>query len=593
MLRPVLDAARVPTRAVRNPHGACVLRPIRTERAAHAATPFASLGKLLSSHRAITRVSLAALSFTILAAFSQQPAVQAGPEATPVLPESLLPLSVGTAVDTMAPITIPFESAMDAASVESAFQLLPAQPVQLAWNEAKTELTVTPDRHWRTDERYLVVVGTGSATADGAAVRSAQRFAFTTLTAPAVIDFQVHLAGADLAAAKAQAAAKKVTTRSAVMAADTGTRVERGTSGQPIGEGATSRPPTRTATKVSAETAISIDFSVAMDRADVEERFSIAPPVGGRLSWREGSLVFTPKQRLEPGTRYTISVTGSHDLRGNPLGGDANFSFVVMSSAQLTKTAPGLNAEGVEPTTSLSMWFSHRMARRATSDALRVTDKATGLEVAGTTSWNKASTQLTFTPAQPLAAGHAFEVTLGKRGLDADGNEVKATWAFSTNAMVAVAAPPPTTTTTRVAIPPAAPATSLAGYALNQVNAARAAYGFRPLVLDASISAVAASHAMDQAVNNYFSHYGRDGSTRETRLRRGGVSFGWSGENQCYHVGMSQQATLNWCHAQFMAEPYPGQFNHIANILNPNARRMGVGIAQVGGKIVIVWDFTD
>jgi uncharacterized protein YkwD len=157
----------------------------------------------------------------------------------------------------------------------------------------------------------------------------------------------------------------------------------------------------------------------------------------------------------------------------------------------------------------------------------------------------------------------------------------------------AAAGAPRTTVTTRTAIPPAAPATSLAGYALNQVNAARSAYGFAPLVLDASISAVAASHAMDQAVNNYFSHYGLNGSTRESRLRAGGVSFGWSGENQCYHVGLSQQATLNWCHAQFMAEPYPGQFNHIANILNPNARRMGVGIAQVGGKIVIVWDFTD
>ena len=42
---------------------------------------------------------------------------------------------------------------------------------------------------------------------------------------------------------------------------------------------------------------------------------------------------------------------------------------------------------------------------------------------------------------------------------------------------------------------------------------------------------------------------------------------------------MSEQGTLDWCHAQFMAEPYPGHWNHIANILNPNARRMGVGIA--------------
>jgi len=113
------------------------------------------------------------------------------------------------------------------------------------------------------------------------------------------------------------------------------------------------------------------------------------------------------------------------------------------------------------------------------------------------------------------------------------------------------------------------------------------------VVLDASISAVAYGHAYDQAINNYFSHVGLDGSTRETRLRAGGVSFGWSGENQCYLVGRSTQSTLDWCHAQFMAEPYPGQFNHIANVLSPNAHRMGVGIAIVGSKIVIVWDFAD
>jgi uncharacterized protein YkwD len=125
------------------------------------------------------------------------------------------------------------------------------------------------------------------------------------------------------------------------------------------------------------------------------------------------------------------------------------------------------------------------------------------------------------------------------------------------------------------------------------VNAARAAYGFAPVVLDSAISAVASAHAWDQARNNYFSHYGLNGSTRQSRLQAGGVGFSWSGENQCYHIGLSQRATLDWCHRQFMAEPYPGHWNHIANILNPNARRMGVGIATVGSKTIITWKFTD
>jgi len=558
------------------------------------ATPFASLGKLLSRHRAITRVSLAAISFTVIAAFSQQPAVQAGPQATPVTPESLLPQSVGIALDTQAPITISFESPMDPASVESAFELLPAQPVRLSWNDAHTVLTVAPGGQWRTDERYLVVVGSESATSLGANLRSAQRFAFTTLTAPAVTDFQVHLAGPDLAGAKAEAAAKEVTVRSSVMAADTGARTDDDAIGHPIGAGATSQLPTDTPTKVSSATSISMDFSVPMDRDDVEGRFAISPKIDGSLTWKRGSLVFTPTERLHPGTRYTITLIGAHDLDGNVLGGTGNFSFIVQSSAQLLKTDPGLGATGVEPT-SVSMWFSHRMDRNTTNNALRITDTVTGGAVAGKAAWNDQSTQVTFTPDQPLAAGHAFDVSLGKGARDADGNAVKAKWSFSTKAPIVVSAPAAGTAVSMrsVSIPPAAPATTLAGYALNQVNAARAAYGFGPLVLDASISAVAASHAMDQAVNGYFSHYGLDGSTRETRLRRGGVSFGWSGENQCYLVGRSQQGTLDWCHAQFMAEPYPGQWNHIGNILNPNARRMGVGIAQVGSKIVIVWDFTD
>jgi uncharacterized protein YkwD len=319
--------------------------------------------------------------------------------------------------------------------------------------------------------------------------------------------------------------------------------------------------------------------------------------VDGTLAWKRGSLVFTPSERLAAGTRYTISIVGAHDVEGNLLGGESNFTFVVQSRAKLTKTDPALGATDVE-TGKLSMSFSQPVDRTAATRALRVVDTATGAAVTGKVTWDATSTRVVFTPNQPFAAGTTFSIALAKGARDADGNAITANWSFSTKvAPMTVVAGPVAQTGSRASapsIPPAAPATSLAGYALNQVNAARAAYGFPPLVLDASISAAAASHAMDQAVNNYFSHTGRDGSSRETRLARAGVSWDWwTGENQCYRVGLSQEATLNWCHQQFMAEPYPGYWNHINNILNPNARRMGVGIAQVGGKIVIVWDFAD
>ena len=288
-------------------------------------------------------------------------------------------------------------------------------------------------------------------------------------------------------------------------------------------------------------------------------------------------------------------MIGSHDLTGNVIGGKGNFSFIVQPGAQVTKTQPEAEAVEVEPAT-VELWFSQPMDVNATNKAFGLTDTAIGGLVGGNLSWNDAGTQLVYTPDTALPGGRTYVVAFNGGARDADGNKVDASLSFTTKAVAAgrsrsrgrrrpsARAP---------VVPPAAPATSLAGYALNQVNAARAAYGFAPVVLDASISAVASSHAMDQAANGYFSHTGLNGSSREDRLRAGGVSFGWSGENQCYHEGMSQQATLDWCHAQFMAEPYPGHWNHIANILNPNARRMGVGIATVGSRTVIVWDFAD
>jgi uncharacterized protein YkwD len=542
-------------------------------RAASAATQFESLGHSLSRHRAITRVSLAAISFTILIALSHQAPAQAGPEVAPLAPEPLLPASVGIAVATDAAISIPFDEAMDPKSVEAGLQVLPAQDFELRWNRAMTVLSLVPTNLWRTDERYLVVVPGTARTAGGDLVARAERYTFTTQTAPAVTDFEVHLAASGPDAPEPSA-----------LAAETGTD-----------DGTMSVEAASTATKVSSSSSITIRFSEQMDKADVQSRFAIAPKVEGALVWQGSDLVFTPSDRLKAGMRYSITLVGAHDVRGNVLGSANSFSFVVQDGGQLVKTTPEREADGVEAG-SVGMWFSVPMSVDRTNAAFALIDSTTGQPVGGHLVWNEASTQITFTPDVPLPGGRTYRVVIDKSARDAFGNAVHAEWSFTTRAAPVAAAPTvrsSTTTRTAPAIPPAGPATTLAGYALNQVNAARQAYGFAPLVLDPAISAVAASHAADQANNGYFSHVGRDGSTRETRLARGGVGFGWSGENQCYHMGLSQQATLNWCHAQFMAEPYPGYWNHIGNILNPNARRMGVGIATVGGKTVITWDFAD
>ena len=219
----------------------------------------------------------------------------------------------------------------------------------------------------------------------------------------------------------------------------------------------------------------------------------------GELSWSDGHLVFTPTGRLEPGARYSISVIGAHDLAGNVLGGEGNFSFLVQPGAQLTKTRPKENEADIEPAT-VEMWFSQPMDVDATNKAFALKDSATGALVGGNLNWNEAGTQLIYTPDAAFAGGRNFQVSLAKGATDLDGNGVddgmvvhdqggrrrRARIDHDNAGRIGAARP----------LPAAAPATSLAGYALNQVNAARAAYGFGPLVLDANISAAASAHAM-------------------------------------------------------------------------------------------------
>ena len=557
------------------------MRPIRTVRAALAA-PFESLGTMLSRHRGTTRVVVAAISFAFIIAFSTQaPVTQAGPTVIPVRPETLLPQNVGVGVPTDQSVTLPFDAAMNPGAVESALQVLPYQPVKLTWNQDLDELIVTPEHLWRTEETYVVVVGDEATRTDGRVLSTARRFTFTTQIAPAVSDFQVRLAGS------APAPAAPVVTldpRAAALLDPI----------DPAPDAPGSLPPTKTATAVSSSSTITISFSDDMDRPDVEQRFAITPAAAGDLTWTDdANLVFTPTERLTPGARYTISVIGAHAADGNVLGGKGNFSFIVQPGAQLTQTLPEADMADVEPAT-VEMWFSQPMDVDATNAAFALRDRSTGALVGGNLDWNAERTQLVYVPDAPFAGGRTFDVSFDGGGRDDDGNVIGLSWSFTTKA-APVVAPARSAVTVRSApiVPPAAPATTLDGYALNQVNAARAAYGFAPLVLDAGISAAASAHAWDQATNGYFSHYGQNGSTRETRLRAAGVGFTYSGENQCYHMYMSESATLDWCHAQFMAEPYPGQWNHIANILDPRFTRMGVGIATVGATTVITWDFAD
>jgi len=530
---------------------------LSTARYAHRA-PFASLFYQLRRHRVITRTVIAALALALAAAVSAGGAAQAGLSTALPQQTSILPVGIGVGIGTQNAVTMSFTHAMDQASVEDALSIAPSHPVVLTWSDDGRQLRVLPDGLWAADTRYALTVGGAARTAAGARLGSPTRFSFTTQTAPRIADFGLHFVAEPQVAAPAEHA----------LATDL------------------AGPPADTASSVSADTSIQIGFSAPMNRAEVEDAFTLSPAVPGVFRWDGRTLIFTPTERLASGARYAVSLAAVHDRVGNPLGGDASFSFTTLPGAQLVQSTPKADARGAA-VKAVALWFSQPVDPGTIGTALRVSDRGTGATLTGKVTWNASDTQLTFTPSRALAAGHRFDVSLAKGALDADGNAVTATFTFTTKASAPARV--------RVSIPAPAPSSTLVGYALNQVNAARAAYGLKPLVLSSALTAVANEHSWDMLRNNYFSHTSLDGRTKEDRLRNAGISFNWNGENICYSYNSARSPTdvLNWCHSQFMSEPYPGYANHIGNILSTHFTRIGIGIAVSGAKVYVTWDFTD
>lgn len=111
---------------------------------------------------------------------------------------------------------------------------------------------------------------------------------------------------------------------------------------------------------------------------------------------------------------------------------------------------------------------------------------------------------------------------------------------------------------------------------LDSVNALRQASGTGPLQLDAQLTAAAATHSRDMAIQNRPWHFGSDGSSPIDRIRRVGYPGGLTGEAISETFETELETLAAW-----MQEPTTR-----AVILDPAATRMGLSWFQEdGGKI--------
>ncbi len=111
---------------------------------------------------------------------------------------------------------------------------------------------------------------------------------------------------------------------------------------------------------------------------------------------------------------------------------------------------------------------------------------------------------------------------------------------------------------------------------LDSVNALRQSRGAAPLALNAQLTAAAATHSRDMAVQNRPWHFGSDGSSPIDRARRTGYAGRMLGENISETYENEIETVAAW-----MTESDTAQV-----ILDPQARDVGISWWQEqGGKI--------
>lgn len=91
-----------------------------------------------------------------------------------------------------------------------------------------------------------------------------------------------------------------------------------------------------------------------------------------------------------------------------------------------------------------------------------------------------------------------------------------------------------------------------------------------PLAWNSRLADAGSAHAADMAVNNYFSHLGRDGRIFSQRIDAAGYAWAAAGENIAAGQHSVDQVVAEW-----LASP-----GHCANIMEPDFTEIGVACVR-------------
>lgn len=144
---------------------------------------------------------------------------------------------------------------------------------------------------------------------------------------------------------------------------------------------------------------------------------------------------------------------------------------------------------------------------------------------------------------------------------------------------------PPTPTATVTATPPidqgeASCLNSVEAEVLRLLNVERQSAGLAPLTNSRKLNAASYYHSLDMATNEFFSHYGSDGSSLVDRVREVGYT-GWTAVAENIAAGYPSAASVvdGWMNS-------PG---HRENILDGTLTQVGVGLVETNTGYMLYW----
>ncbi|MEG4071156.1 CAP domain-containing protein [Microcoleus sp. Pol14C2] len=102
---------------------------------------------------------------------------------------------------------------------------------------------------------------------------------------------------------------------------------------------------------------------------------------------------------------------------------------------------------------------------------------------------------------------------------------------------------------------------------LELTNLERSKLGLSPLTLNTQLLNAAENHSQKMALQDFFSHTGKDGSSLGSRISATGYQFSTAAENIAAGYSTPEQVVSSWMNSS----------GHRANILNPNLKEIGIG----------------